>query len=319
MPARVGAGDVGAQRIADREDALLVGDAEQLERGLVDIGQRLAVPAHRAAELLVALRDRAGADEQLVADRPRPDRDWRRPSAGRAAAPLAASARNPRSFVLAAGPGVEDEIGVLRPTRRGEVEALEHVVVARRPDVIAGACRARRRTGRRAAADAARSPRPRNGRDRRAAAGCRSRSCACRPACARRGALESTHARACRASRNCAQRVERAGHRLVAVMQHAPEIEDEAVIARDDLAQAAENAASSLRCARSVDGIALPDRLGDRGEAVARQQRVELVLDARRPGPGPSIDQRGIELHQAGAGADLGIGVGAATKCRRRR
>ena len=40
------AGDVGAQAVADREDALAVGDAEQREARLVDRRIRLAVPAH---------------------------------------------------------------------------------------------------------------------------------------------------------------------------------------------------------------------------------------------------------------------------------
>src|SRR6185437_8770457 len=63
----VGAGNVGADRIADREDAPFVRDAEQLERGLVHIGQRLAVPAYSAADLLIPLGDRAAAQEELIA------------------------------------------------------------------------------------------------------------------------------------------------------------------------------------------------------------------------------------------------------------
>src|SRR5580700_273980 len=50
------------------------------------------------------------------------------------------------------------------------------------------------------------------------------------------------------------------------------------------------------------------DRLGDRPEPVAAEQFGEAALDAadkRRT----REDQRGVELHKRGAGADLGVGI----------
>src|SRR5579875_3103284 len=51
------------------------------------------------------------------------------------------------------------------------------------------------------------------------------------------------------------------------------------------------------------------DRGGDRGKAVARQEGGELLLDALNEAR-PLEDERGIELHQRCAGANLLIGVG---------
>src|SRR4029453_1375414 len=52
------------------------------------------------------------------------------------------------------------------------------------------------------------------------------------------------------------------------------------------------------------------DRLGDVGETVQGQQAPELAVDP--PGqPGPFIDQGGVDLDEAGAGADPVEGVDA--------
>src|SRR5260221_5085379 len=59
--------------------------------------------------------------------------------------------------------------------------------------------------------------------------------------------------------------------------------------------------------------ICLPataDGGGDRGETVAAQQGGELALDPLDQA-GALVDERGIELHEARPGADLGVGVGA--------
>ncbi len=58
---RRGAGDVGAQAVADGEDPRAVGDAEQCQARVVDRTVGLAVPADIAALLLRTIRANAPA------------------------------------------------------------------------------------------------------------------------------------------------------------------------------------------------------------------------------------------------------------------
>src|SRR5258708_18791078 len=62
----VGAGDVGPEAVADRQQASSVSDAEQLEASRIDRGMRLAVPAHPSADRLVMLGERPGAQRRLA-------------------------------------------------------------------------------------------------------------------------------------------------------------------------------------------------------------------------------------------------------------
>src|SRR5229473_297493 len=69
-----------------------------------------------------------------------------------------------------------------------------------------------------------------------------------------------------------------------------------------------DSSAPMRRRARRMRGAA--DGGGEGGEAVARQQRGELLLDAPDE-PGSLVDERGVELDEARPGADFLIGVGA--------
>src|SRR5205807_8271965 len=55
------AGNVGAQTVADGEDARALGDGEKAEAGIVDRAIRLAVPTNAAARLLIPFGQCAGA------------------------------------------------------------------------------------------------------------------------------------------------------------------------------------------------------------------------------------------------------------------
>src|SRR6185437_3085003 len=65
----------------------------------------------------------------------------------------------------------------------------------------------------------------------------------------------------------------------------------------------------TMRCRRWQMGVGA-NRGADRGETVAGEQSRELLLDALDEA-GSVKDQRAIELHQRGTGADLLVGVGA--------
>ena len=56
-----GAGDVGAQAVADRENAAALGYAQQRQTAVIDRRVGLAVPAHMPADPFVMLGQRAGA------------------------------------------------------------------------------------------------------------------------------------------------------------------------------------------------------------------------------------------------------------------
>ena len=60
-------GDVGAQAVADGEDAPAVVDAEKRQAAIVDRAVGFAVPAHLTALLLVPLRQRSGAQRKTGA------------------------------------------------------------------------------------------------------------------------------------------------------------------------------------------------------------------------------------------------------------
>src|SRR5207248_7191097 len=61
-----GACDIGAQTVADRQDAALVGHPEQAETAVIDRWVGLAVPSHAAAQALILLRQGAGAESRLA-------------------------------------------------------------------------------------------------------------------------------------------------------------------------------------------------------------------------------------------------------------
>src|SRR5437016_1322116 len=54
-------GNVGAQTVADGQDARALGDGEKAEAGIVDRAIRLAVPTNAAARLLIPFGQCAGA------------------------------------------------------------------------------------------------------------------------------------------------------------------------------------------------------------------------------------------------------------------
>src|SRR5947207_14658887 len=61
-----GACDIGAQTVADRQDAALVGDTEQAEAAGVDRRVGFAVPSHAAAQALILLRQGSGEASRLA-------------------------------------------------------------------------------------------------------------------------------------------------------------------------------------------------------------------------------------------------------------
>ena len=61
------AGNVGAQTVADGEDVRAIGDAEKAEAGIVDRMERLAVPANMTSRLLIPLGQCAGAQVKSAA------------------------------------------------------------------------------------------------------------------------------------------------------------------------------------------------------------------------------------------------------------
>src|SRR5712692_3423794 len=59
-----GASDVGAQAVADRENAAAFGDPQQLETAVIDRRVGLAVPAHSPTEPFVLFGERTGAQRR---------------------------------------------------------------------------------------------------------------------------------------------------------------------------------------------------------------------------------------------------------------
>src|SRR5215472_8384753 len=107
------------------------------------------------------------------------------------------------------------------------------------------------------------------------------------------------------------QAIDHTGEWRLPVVQHAPEVEDVAVVSFGDLAQAGKNRnLGQGRPSTGQRGIGA-DRLGDTGKSVTGEKAGEVALDARNQA-GPLVNESGIELHQAGAGPDLRISVGAA-------
>ncbi len=99
------------------------------------------------------------------------------------------------------------------------------------------------------------------------------------------------------------QAIEHPGERRRAVMHDAPEVEDHAVIPRDELAHAADLA--------NGHGTPLPTASDIARKTVApqqlRQSRLDLVDQLRT-----AEHQPGIKLHQRSASPDLGVGVARA-------
>src|SRR5579883_349533 len=133
----IGTGNIGAQAVADGEDAGTLGDAEQREACRIDRRKGLAVPAHLAAQRLVALRQRAGTERAMALmhdDEIGIGADHRQ---------IARACRLQQRLVIGdrllpmAGTGIENELGLADIGHAPDADPGEHVVIARRADVIA--------------------------------------------------------------------------------------------------------------------------------------------------------------------------------------
>ena len=123
------AGDVGAQAVADRQQAAAVGDAEQLDAAVVDRWIWLAMPAHPAADRLVLLGQRTGAERRPA----RMDHHEIGVGANHRQAALVCRVQDRRVVldrVLPAGrPGVEDEIGLVGRLDKSQAEPVADLQV----------------------------------------------------------------------------------------------------------------------------------------------------------------------------------------------
>ena len=221
----LGAGNIGAQGIAHPQDATAVGGGEKLEAGIIDRPVRLAEVMHLAAQLLVAQRHGAGADLRLAG------MDHHQIGIGADHGQAAADSRDQRRLEIldlvrgTLHPGVENEIRLLDAPHHLDGEALQHVVVTCRHDGIEAfaempAIAGKPIPGRLAGGeqrviepgpDADLGDAPDDGR---------------RPA-RRVGEDDDPLARGMQPLK----RIDGAWQRVLAVMKHAPEIEDEALIA----------------------------------------------------------------------------------------
>ncbi len=125
----VSPGDVGAQAVADRQQALAVGDPEQVDAAVVDRRMRLAVPAHPAADRLVLLGQRPGAERRTAVV------DHDEIGVGAYHRQVAPARRLQHRRVIldrvfpSGGAGIEDEIGLLRRLDKIQIQAVAHFQV----------------------------------------------------------------------------------------------------------------------------------------------------------------------------------------------